>query len=101
MFIGAVISCTFVGIICFLFGYLIWSKKQLSLIAGYDEKTFKGDKNKLAKVVGLYTIGVGIITISLPFSFEYIGSFTGVLYTIIIFPGTIVLVIYTNKIKNS
>lgn len=96
MLLAGIITCTFVGIICFLFGYLIWSKKQLSLIAGFDEKTYKGDKNKLAKTAGLFTIGVGILTILLPISLEFIGSFTGILYTIIIILGTIGVVIYLN-----
>jgi hypothetical protein len=33
-----------------LFGWLIWKKKLLILLTGYDESTsFKGNKNQLAK----------------------------------------------------
>lgn len=51
MFLGGMIACLFVSVICFFFGYLIWKKKELSFIAEYNEKSYSGDKEKLAQGV--------------------------------------------------
>ena len=51
MFLGGVITCLFVSGICFMFGYLVWKKKDLSFIAGCNEKTCSGDKEKLAHLL--------------------------------------------------
>ncbi|MFJ7737695.1 hypothetical protein ACIQ2D_15380 [Lysinibacillus sp. NPDC097287] len=50
--IGGTFLSIFVSIICFGSAYLIGYKKDLSIIAGYDESSSKGDKDKLAKKVG-------------------------------------------------
>ncbi|MDR4888197.1 DUF3784 domain-containing protein [Fredinandcohnia sp. QZ13] len=91
------ITCFFAGLLCILLGFLIWKKKQLSLIAGYNEETYKGDKEKLAKVVGLFTIIVGLLTILLPFGLEFVSELFGLLFGAIITIGSIVLIIYVNK----
>lgn len=56
-----------IGIIIIYFGYLIRVKKMLSLIIGYDDNTFYGDKDKYAKRMGLTTIILGLIVITIPF----------------------------------
>ena len=97
--LGGFIICFFVSLLLFLFSYLIWNKKQLSFISGYDEKTFKGDKNKLAKAVGSFLIVVGILTLFLPFALEFIGSFVGTIFMVVIVVGIIRLVIQINSIN--
>lgn len=101
MFWPAFFTCFFVSLILFLFGYLIGKKKQLSLIAGYDEKTYKGDKDKLAKAVGSFSMIIGALTILFPIGLEFIGSFIGIIYTIIVIAGTIGLIIYINLINKA
>lgn len=98
MFWGAFITCLLVSFFLFLFGYLIGKKKQLSLIAGFDEKTYKGDKDKLAKSVGSFCMLIGILTILLPLGLEFVGFLTGIIYSIIVVAGTIGLIIYINLI---
>ncbi|MFJ7934077.1 DUF3784 domain-containing protein [Sporosarcina sp. NPDC096371] len=99
LLLGKFIVCLFVSLLLFFFSYSIWKKKNLSFIAGYDENTFKGDKNKLAKAVGSITMIIGIVTLLLPFALEFIGSFVGILFGTIVFVGTIGLVIYINAIN--
>ncbi|MCG7343948.1 DUF3784 domain-containing protein [Sporosarcina sp. ACRSL] len=98
MFWGALITCLFVSILFFFFSYLIWKKREFSFIAGYNEESFKGDKDKLAKAVGLYSLIIGLLTLLLPFGLEFIGTIVGAIFTIIIIVGTIGLIIYINKI---
>lgn len=93
------IVCFMVGLLCIFMGFLIWKKNQLTLIAGYKEETYKGDKEKLAKVVGLFTILVGLLTILLPFGLEFVSELIGLLFGAIIVIGSIVLVIYVNKLN--
>lgn len=76
--IAGFVVCGIVSFIMFIFGYLIWRKKQLYLIAGYNEKEFKGNKEKLAKVTGIFCICISILTFAFPFGLEYIGEFVGV-----------------------
>jgi len=93
------ITCFIVGILCIFMGFLVWKKKMLSLIAGYNEESFKGDKEKLAKAVGVFTIMIGVFTILLPFGLEFISEWIGLLYGAITVVGSIVLVIYVNKLN--
>lgn len=99
MFLAGLITCLLVSVILFLFSYLIWKKKELSFISGYNEQTFKGDKNKLAKAVGSFLMVIGILTLILPFVLEFIGSIGGILFTITIIIGIIGLVVYINAIN--
>ncbi|THE10464.1 DUF3784 domain-containing protein [Bacillus timonensis] len=93
------IICFIVGLLCILMGFLIWKKKQLSFIAGYNEETYKGDKEKLAKVIGLFTIFVGLLTILLPFGLEFVSELFGLLFGAIITIGSIALIVYVNKLN--
>ncbi|WP_449538640.1 DUF3784 domain-containing protein [Ferdinandcohnia sp. Marseille-Q9671] len=97
--LGGFIVCAIVGLLCIFMGLLIWKKKQLSLIAGYNEETFKGDKNRLAKAVGQFTILVGILTILLPFGLEFINELLGAVFGIVVVLGVIGLLIYINKLN--
>ena len=54
MVLGGIITCIFVSVLLFLFSFVIWKKKDLSFVAGYNEQTFIGDKNKLANAVGAF-----------------------------------------------
>ena len=99
MLLGGFIICLFVSVLLFFFSYLIWKKKDLSFIAGYNENTFKGDKNKLAKATGSFLLVIGIATLILPLALEFIGSFAGILFGTIIIAGTIGLVVYINVIN--
>lgn len=98
MFLAALIICIFVSLLCFLFGFLIWKKKKGFLIAGYNEETFQGDKDKLAKSIGLFVIGIGVLTLALPFSLAYM-PLTGIIYTVVVVAATIAIVIYANVLN--
>ena len=99
MFLGSFITCLFVSIICFLLGYLIWKKKELSLISGYNEKTYSGDKDKLAYGVGLLLTGIGVLTLLLPFGLQFIGSIIGIFYGIIVVVSIVACVVYIKSIN--
>ena len=99
MLLGGFIICLFVSVLLFFFSYLIWKKKDLSFIAGYNGNTFKGDKNKLAKATGSFLLVIGIATLILPFALEFVGSFVGILFGAIIIVGTIGLIIYINSLN--
>ncbi|MFT4414578.1 DUF3784 domain-containing protein [Fredinandcohnia humi] len=98
--LGGFIVCGLAGLVCILLGYLIWVKKQLTLIAGYSQDTFKGDKEKLAKAVGLFTIIVGMLTILLPFALEFISTIFGIIFGIVVIFGSIGLLAYINKLNS-
>ncbi|MFP3394229.1 DUF3784 domain-containing protein [Brevibacillus sp. SIMBA_076] len=76
-------------------------KKRLFLLAGYQEETFVGDKNKLAKLSGVFSYIVGVATILLPFGLEKIGDVVGIVYAILIVLGTIVFLIKANMLNKS
>ena len=99
MFLGGFITCLLVSIICFLFSYLIWKKKEFSFISGYNEKTYSGDKEKLARGVGLLLLEIGILTFFLPFGLEFIGSVIGILYGIIVVISIVVCIGYIKSIN--
>ncbi|SCL89564.1 A0A073KDX1 (Multidrug ABC transporter permease) [Bacillus cytotoxicus] len=48
--IGGFIICFLLGMLIIMLGYQIHIKKRLFLLAGYQEETFVGDKEKLAKI---------------------------------------------------
>lgn len=66
-----ILICFFAALVIFLFSYLLWKKKMLFLLIGFNEKEFLGDKEKLAKRVGIITTIIGIATLLLPV-FTYI-----------------------------
>lgn len=99
MVVGGIITCLFVSVILFLFSFLIWKKKDLSFIAGYNEQTFKGDKNKLANAVGAFLMINAVLTLLLPFALEFIGAIGGIIFAIIMMMGIIGLATYINSIN--
>lgn len=84
-----IISLPFFGL-----GYLIWQKGIIGLLAGFDEKTFKGDKRKVAKAGGqtAYTIAAGLMICSILSLF-----ISG--YAILPLAAIIVLVIFWMNIR--
>jgi len=93
------ITCFIAGLLCIFMGFFVWKKKMLSLIAGYNEETFKGDKEKLAKAVGRFTIIIGVFTILLPFGLEFISEWIGLLFGAITVIGSILLIVYVNRLN--
>lgn len=71
------------------------------MLAGYQEETFVGDKNKLVKLSGAFSYIVGVATIILPLGFEKIGDVVGNIYTILIVLGTVVFIIKANLLNKS
>ena len=99
MVLGGIITCIFVSVILFLFSFVIWKKKDLSFVAGYNEQTFSGDKNKLVSAVGAFLMIIAILTLMLPFALAFIGTIAGMLFTAILIIGMIGLVIYIKSIN--
>ncbi|WJE54274.1 DUF3784 domain-containing protein [Bacillus cereus] len=97
--IGVFIICFLVGMLMIILGYQIHIKKRLFLLAGYQEETFVGDKEKLAKIAGIFSYVMGITTALLPFGLEAIGDAAGIVYGIFVVISTIVLVIWSNVIN--
>ncbi|MBN8192996.1 hypothetical protein JI667_12665 [Bacillus sp. NTK074B] len=91
------ILCLCVGLMIVYIGYLIRVKKKLSFIAGYQDDAYKGDKEKLAKIFGLYIMIVGVMTMVLPFALEFIGPFTGKVFGVLIGVSAIVLSVYVMR----
>ncbi len=100
MFWQALVGCLFASLFLFGSAYLIWYKKDLTFIAGYDEKKFKGDKDRLARAYGIFCSASGILTVLLPFGLEFIGSYIGVLFGIGIALGVLVLSFYSQSLNN-
>ncbi|HDR8244215.1 hypothetical protein CON17_19415 [Bacillus thuringiensis] len=71
------------------------------MLAGYQEETFVGDKNKLVKLSGAFSYIVGVATIILPLGLEKIGDVVGNIYTILIVLGTVVFIIKANRLNKS
>ena len=99
MLLGGIITCIFVSVILFLFSFVIWKKRDLSFISGYNEQTFKGDKNKLANAVGALLMIYAVLTLILPFVLEFIGTIAGTIFAIILITGIIGLIIYIKFIN--
>ncbi|PFA25180.1 DUF3784 domain-containing protein [Bacillus cereus] len=97
--IGGFIICFLVGMLIIILRYQIHIKKRLFLLAGYQEETFVGDKEKLAKIAGIFSYVIGITTALLPFGLETIGDATGIGYGIFVVISTIALVIWGNVIN--
>ena len=99
MVLGGMITCIFVSVLLSLFSFVIWKKKDLSFIAGYNEQTFSGDKNKLANAVGAFLMISAVLTLILPFTLEFIGAIAGIRFATILITGIIGLVIYIKFIN--
>lgn len=93
--------CTILSLIIMISGYQIHIKKRLSLIAGYQEETFIGDKNKLAKLFGIFAYVVGIATFLLPFGLEIFGNIASIIYGVCICGGVIVVLIRKQSINKT
>lgn len=97
MDIGGIIITMVVGLICIFLGYLIWFKKMLFLIAGYNDDTFEGDKEKLAKGTGIVLILSGIMTILLPYFLYLFGNTMGIVYCLLIIIGVLAIILVKSK----
>ncbi|MFB5253046.1 DUF3784 domain-containing protein [Bacillus mycoides] len=82
-----------------MMGYQIHIKKKLWLIAGYQEETFVGDKERLAKVSGVFLYVVGIATFLLPFGLEIIGDIAAIIYAILVILGSLLVIVWGNLIN--
>jgi len=101
MNIGPVIACLFTSAVLFLFSYLIWKKQEFTLIAGFNENTFQGDKNKLANAVGFFLMACGVLILILPFGIELVGLVAGQVISILIILGIVILVFYILRLNKS
>ncbi|WP_347320695.1 DUF3784 domain-containing protein [Rossellomorea sp. RS05] len=97
---GAIVGSLFASLFLFGSAYLIWYKKDLTFIARYDEKKFKGDKDRLARAYGIFCLASGILTVILPFALELIGSYAGAIFGIWITVGVLVLSLYSQSLNN-
>lgn len=93
------VICTLVSLVIMIIGYQIHIKKHLFLIAGYQENTFIGDKNKLAKLFGIFAYIVGIVTFLFPFGLKAFGDIAGIIYAVCICGGVIVVLIWKQIIN--
>ncbi|MFJ6208747.1 DUF3784 domain-containing protein [Lysinibacillus sp. NPDC092081] len=96
---GGYITCMVLALIITFMGYLIHVKKELWLIAGYQEDSFNGDKDKLAKLFGVFSYIVGIATFLLPFGLEFWGIISGIIYAVCICLGTVATLLWKQIIN--
>ncbi|MEI4800852.1 DUF3784 domain-containing protein [Bacillus sp. FJAT-51639] len=97
--IGGFITCIVIALIMIIMGYQIHIKKKLWLIAGYQEETFVGDKERLAKVSGVFLYVVGITTFLLPFGLESIGDIVAITYAVLVILGILLVIVWGNIIN--
>lgn len=93
------IACFFTSTLLFLFSYLIWKKRDFTLIAGFNESTFKGDKNKLANAIGFFLMVSGGLILILPIGIRVAGLVTARVFSILIVLGMILLVFRIYKLS--
>ncbi len=96
---GALVGSIFASLFLFGSAYLIWHKKDLTFIAGYDEKKFKGDKVRLARAYGIFCLASGILTVLLPFALAIIGSYAGAIFGIWLTVGVVMLAFYSQSLN--
>jgi|GEM_PF-884769 len=100
-FFIAVFICLIIGLLMFFCGWLIWKKKKLGLIAGFQESDYNGDKEKLVKDMGIFSIFIGVVIIVFPFGIQFIDEWVAwILLTIVIFVNSIFNVIKINLGNN-
>lgn len=86
-------GCT--ALIFFVLAYLIWVKKKLSFIAGYEEGAVK-DKDKLARYMGIFLIIFGISIFFIPF----INGKYKLFYSLATIPCTLGFIVFVSiKVK--
>lgn len=73
----------------------------IEMLAGFLVCLFVGDKNKLAKLSGVFSYIVGVATILLPFGLKKIGDVVGVVYATLIVFGTMVFLMKANMLNKS
>lgn len=101
MSIGPIIACFFTSTLLFLFSYLIWKKRDFTLIAGFNESTFKGDKNKLATAIGCFLLASGGLILILPISIKLAGLVAVQVLSVLIIVGLLLLLYYINKLSKA
>jgi hypothetical protein len=90
------IATIIAGIFIIYLGYLIGVKKMLSLIIGYSDSTFYGDKLKYAKRTGLTLIILGIIVLVMPLVVLVFGENVVQIYKYVIDVYAVIIVIVAN-----
>lgn len=89
----AIIISIFIGVYFIISGLLIWRKQKRNLIAGYKETEFSGNKKKLSKDVGIFSIVIGLIILILPITIKYLFEWTvWVLVSLIVILTTFILI---------
>lgn len=84
-----------VTLLFFILAYLIWGKKKLFFIAGYEEGGIK-DKDKLARYMGIFLIIFGISIFFIPF----INGKYKLFYSLATIPYIIGFIVFVNiKVK--
>jgi len=84
------------GLFIIYLGYLIGVKKMLTLIIGYSDHTFYGDKDKYAKRTGLSAIILGIIVLTIPIVILVIGESAIQFYKYMISVYVLLMIIVAN-----
>ena len=92
------VTSLIIGMAFIVVGWLIWRKKKLDLIAGYHEDTYQGDKEKLARRIGIVAIAIGVITSIFPISLLILGDISFGFYFFLIAGGLIAA--FSNYYKN-
>ncbi|MBS4220519.1 DUF3784 domain-containing protein [Bacillus sp. FJAT-49711] len=90
------IASIIAGIFIIYLGYLIRVKKMLSLIIGYSDSTFYGDKDKYAKRTGFTAIILGIIVAAMPLVVFVFGEGTIHIYKYMIGVYVVLIIIMAN-----
>lgn len=74
-------------------------KQELIFIAGFNAETFKGDKNKLAKVVGIHLIILGLLILILPLGLLFVGDIAGKVIALFMIASMIILIFSMNRLS--
>ncbi|MCS3924781.1 DUF3784 domain-containing protein [Methanosalsum natronophilum] len=86
----------FSGLMLIILGYLIAFKKKMCLISGYNENKVK-NKHGLAKLVGYFTIILGLMTAIMPILIQYIGEHAIWIFSFVIIGGSILVILKAQK----
>ncbi|MGE7692167.1 DUF3784 domain-containing protein [Lysinibacillus sp. NPDC097214] len=70
----AVVISIILGACFIISGWSIWKKKRLNIIAGYQDSEYKGDKEKLGRIMGIYSIVIGLLILIIPIGIKYLGD---------------------------
>ncbi|MEB2301384.1 DUF3784 domain-containing protein [Lysinibacillus xylanilyticus] len=50
------------------------SKQLFIIIAGYQDSEYKGDKEKLGRIMGIYSIVIGLLILITPLGIKYLSN---------------------------